>query len=97
MQQVEEGCLYQMVLGSYGRPLNSKTTWSGLGLVGHLAGGGGVNGGVEAGDMGYVCIHSFIHSRNVKGSQSFRAHSFMQQVMAEHLLFAQHVLEARVL
>lgn len=57
----------------------------------------GVNGGAEAGDRGYACIHSFIHSRNVKGSQSFRAHSFMQQVMAKHLLFAQHVLEARVL
>ena len=56
-----------------------------------------MNGGAEAGDRGYACIHSFIHSRNVKGSQSFRAHSFMQQVMAEHLLSAQHVLEARVL
>lgn len=30
----------------------------------------GVNGGAEAGDRGYACIHSFIHSRNVKGSQS---------------------------
>ena len=56
-----------------------------------------MNGGAEAGGRGYACIHSFIHSRNVKGSQSFRAHSFMQQVMAEHPLFAQHALEAGVL
>ena len=56
-----------------------------------------MNGGAEAGGRGYACIHSFIHSRNVKGNQSFRAHSVMQQVMAKHLPFAQHMLEAGVL
>ena len=62
---------------------------------GHLAEDGGKTGGREADGNGYVLIHSFIHSQNIKGSSSSRALSLIQQITPEHHIFAQPVLEAK--
>lgn len=38
-------------------------------------------------------IHLFIHSRSIKGSWTSRVHSCTRQIMGEHLIFAQPVME----